>query len=361
MAPIRPPGKDAGLDARRGSLRSESQRHERRWGARETGAALLAVLMIVSVISTVAVIIAEDIRFALRRLNAMQTRDQAHWYALGAETFVKEVIVRSWELDQQRSTLNAPWAAGPATFPIDGGVIQGEIRDGSNCFNLNSVVAPGDQGRLIANKPGVDEFQTLINDLEVAPGEAEELSNALVDWIDTDNQRYGRGAEDVVYSLAKPPYRTANALIRDVLELRAISGFDEEVIQGLRPYVCAHPDPTPSVLNVNTLTPEQAPVLHAALAIGNEDVTRELAERLIESRPPEGFNDLQEFWDLEDLRGFSGLEADRGFRIGQQTTYFDVAARVTHHGAYVEVNAVLALDARGRVSVVQRRFGERQG
>lgn len=352
----------ARLDAPAPRPTRSSPRRRRARTRRDRGAALLSVLLLVTVMSTVAVEITDDIRFAWRRLTATREREQAYWYAVGAETFVREVIRRSWEADPERATLQSPWAGGPTVFPIEGGRLEGLVRDGNNCFNLNSLVSETARGALTVNVAAVDEFRALLRALELDEFEPESLADALVDWLDTDSEASRQGAEDVEYSLQAPPYRPANTLLDDVLELRGVLGYGEEVVRALRPYVCVHPDTAPSQLNVNTLAVEQAALLSVLMG---EFFSVDQAVSLLEARPPEGYVDEADFRDaLGELTNPNEepVQAALQSRIDYKTLYFDATARVYYNNAFLELNSQLALDEQtGAVTVLARRFGERDG
>ena len=56
-----------------------------------------------------------------------------------------------------------------------------------------------------------------------------QLAGAVVDWLDPDTeQRFPSGGEDIAYTDADPPYRTANSMITSTSELMAIAGFDRD-------------------------------------------------------------------------------------------------------------------------------------
>ncbi len=333
----------------------------RRRPRRDRGAALLSVLLLVTVMTTIAVEITDDIRFAWRRLIATQAREQAQWYALGAESFVREVIRRSWEVDPERSTLEAPWAQGPTVFPIDGGTLEGVVRDANNCFNLNSVVRPGPRGGYETDPDRLALYRALLTVLELEQADPDTLAGGLADWIDADGEVTGRGAEDVEYSLMTPPSRPANALLEDVLELRGIAGYTEVVVQRLRPFVCAYPDIEPSRLNFNTLLVAHAPLMSVFL---NGALSPSQAATLLEGRPVGGYDTDAGFW--ADVDSFNQLESDTRqeveARFGPQTLYYDATARVLYNDFYLELNSMLKLDPQsGAVTVLNRRFGERNG
>src|SRR5690606_22943037 len=149
----------------------------------------------------------------------------------------------NWKLSPQRSTLSDPWARQGVTFAIDGGSISGRISDAGTCFNLNSVVERGPTGKLVESAMGRQQFAALLTALDFDRQQAEALTGALTDWIDSDSVPSGYGAEDDVYSLRDIPYRTGGTLLAEPSELRAVAGFNEEIYQRLRPLVCALPTP----------------------------------------------------------------------------------------------------------------------
>ncbi len=328
----------------------------------DRGAALLSVLLLVTVMSTIAVEITDDIRFAWRRLIATQAREQAQWYALGAENFVHEVIRRSWEVDPERSTLASPWAQGPTVFPIDGGTLEGVVRDANNCLNLNSLVRPrGPRGGFEADADRVALYRSLLTVLEFDRADPESLADALSDWIDTDSVVRGRGAEDVEYSLMAPPSRPSNTLLNDVLELRGVAGYNEAVVRQLRPFVCVHPGTGQQELNVNTMAITQAPLLSVFL---EGALTVSQAAAVLEARPVDGYADEQAFITaLQSVTEVDGeLQQAISERVGYQTLFYDATARVFYNELYLELNSMLALNPdTGNVTVLSRRFGERDG
>src|SRR3546814_14392495 len=94
--------------------------------------------------------------------------------------------------------------------------------------------------------------------------------------------------------------RTGGALLAEVTELRAISGFDDAVYRRLRPYVCALPNAALSPINLNALDDDDA-VLLTMLTDG--EITPEPAQRLLRARPAVGRIGLPAFWPTPPLSG----------------------------------------------------------
>lgn len=318
------------------------------------GTVLLTVLAIVAVMSAVAVSVVDDIRFGVRQAANIELREQAFWFALGAEEFTKHVIWQDWQDEPARSTRQDAWARDGVRFPIDGGYISGAVYDGGNCFNLNSVVQTGDNDDLVVRDGGLEQFRSLLLALAFGPSDAERLGNVLVDWIDSDRATRPRGGEDDHYSRLTPPYRAANTHLADVSELRSLRGFDEDVYQTLRPYVCALPGNGPSRINVNTLTVDQAVLLVMLLG---EDLGLRQAEEILRNRPPDGYSSEDAFWQQEGLASVQSSPEIRD-QVQLNTTYYRLQGTVTYHDAYFAVASLFELLESGKVVLISRTWGE---
>jgi len=320
----------------------------------ERGVALLVVLLMLVVLSTVAMAAIDDVKFAVRRTVNMRLGDQAQWYAYGAEDMARQVIWRGWKADPARSTLESAWARQGVRFEIDGGLIDGDIADAGNCFNLNSVVEELPGGKLVATPLGGAQMQNLLVALDINADDAAVLAAALTDWIDSDQSPVPRGAEDYDYALLDPPYRTAGTLMTEPEELRALRGMDEEIYRRIRPFVCALPQAIPSPVNVNTLRPHQAPLL---VMLTGSKLSLTEAARVIENRPSAGFNTVEAFWASDGFQGLNpGEDVQRQVRLN--TRFYTLTARVTYHEAYFALNSTLVMNDAGHVHVASRRFGD---
>lgn len=309
-------------------------------------------LMLVASLAAVAVSASERLTVSARRAANAGARDQALWNLLGAEVLARQIVRRDHEADAARTTRDGLWARQGVGFPTDGGRIEGAIADRSNCFNLNSLAAATDRRLYEASPEAKAELERLARALDLGAGDAERLAAAAADWIDSDSSPSGRGAEDFDYAAMDPPYRAANAPFAEVEELRALAGVTEATVRLMRPYLCAHPDSSPSTLNANTLRPEDAPLLVAALG---GKLPLSAARDLIADRPSGGWPSLEAFWADERLAEIA-FEEDERSRVGLTTRYFELAARVEHHGATAEGTSLLQRNGTV-VTVVSRRIG----
>jgi len=316
---------------------------------REEGAALLTVLLLVAVMSALAVAVLDDIRFGLRRTANAQAVGQAQWYAIGAESLARARLARLVQADPQRTSLMGDWNGRVLTFPIDDGVIRARVSDGGACFNLNSLVE-GVPEQWSRRPTGVAQFIALGRALGLADAEA--LSEALADWIDSDSERSTTGAEDDAYTEGARSYRTGGTLLAETSELRAIRGFTPVVYARLRPYVCALPTAALSPINVNTLAPEKAVLL---TAVTDGGLAPEAARQVIAARPTAGWADIDAFWTLPAMAAQTPSNEILG-QLSVRTRFFDLRAEVDYAGANVVMSSLIEQPMGGPSRLVARRW-----
>ncbi len=318
--------------------------------ADERGVALLTVLLLVAVMSVIAVGVLDDIRFGVRRAANARGVGQARWYALGAEELARVRIAALVRATPGRTTLQGDWNGRPFAFPVEHGMINARLRDATGCFNLNSVVeAQGE--RLVRRELGVRQFAALAAGLGIPEGTGQALAANLVDWIDTDDIPSG-GAEDGDYARLPTPYRTGGALLAEASELRAVRGFAPEVYARLRPWVCALPTADLSPVNVNTLSPDRAPLI-TALTLGA--APRAVVSRLLSGRPAAGWTSLDAFWSDPALADRPPPEPVRQ-QLSLRTRFFTLDAEAAFADSSATLNTLLGVDEGGGVTLAARRW-----
>ena len=319
---------------------------------RERGAALLAVLLLVAVTGAIAAAMVEDLRLSRSVAVNASARDQGRLFADGVEQLALLTIDDRVQQSPERTTLAGGWNGAMRTVQLPGGGSADIIvRDGANCFNLNSVV-DGQPGRpLVRRASGVGQFMGLMIALEVPEADARRIAEAAADWVDSDALPGPSGAEDDAYAGGPAPYRTGNTLFADPGEIRALSGMTPDIYARLRPWLCAMPTSDLSPININTLGVEQAPLL-AMLAPGQISIDR--ASRVLAARPSGGWNNQVEFWRTEAL---SELNVPLDVQVQPQlkTSWFSLDVRIRVMGS--EYRETVLVDSRLQPSrIVQRRW-----
>jgi DNA uptake protein ComE-like DNA-binding protein len=95
------------------------------------------------------------------------------------------------------------------------------LEDESGKLNINSVATAGG-----------DETATRER-LMCIPGMTEDVADAILDWIDEDNQPRAYGAEDTYYLGLTPAYQPKNGPIQSLSELLQVRGVTYELLYGL--------------------------------------------------------------------------------------------------------------------------------
>lgn len=320
----------------------------------ERGAALIMALIIVSVMSVAALSVLESMKFAVRVASNIENREQARLYALGAEELASATLKAAWKTGDGANPALDEWVRRPLVFPIDGGVIEGRVRDGANCFNLNAVVDFEGVGGFVADTRTAAVYMRLLEGVGVPTGEAEMLAGTLVDWIDTDSTPNFGGAEDYYYAALPAPYRTSGQLLADVSELRSLSGYTPDLVDALDHFVCARPTTELAPLNVNTLEIEDALLLQVYLGDGYDPND---AFRLIGERPLGGYPSVNDFLVLAGLIDPEDERDDQDLMFALRSDVYDVSAVVTRYDAAIGVSSSLQISKTGDITTVSRRYG----
>lgn len=323
-----------------------------RGAERERGAALLTVLLLVAIIAVLAAAGLERLRLSTRLGANAVLLDQARGYAYAAETLATTRVSTLLASAGDRVTLAGGWSGRPFGLPVPGGAATARVTDGGNCFNLNGLVSRTDEGQLVANLATVTQFARLLTLLRVPNAAA--IAAAAADWIDSDGDTFPGGAEDGAYQSLRPAYRTANTLMADASELRAVRGVSAEVFQAVRPWICTLPMAERAAININTLTPEQAPLLAMLLP---DTLGVEQARGLLLRRPPQGYSGTDAFWNQLSLAGGATPALDAKAQTSVRSEWFRLAIDVSVNGAELHEDGLI--DARTLPArLVSRQWGD---
>ena len=244
--------------------------------AAERGVAAITALLIVVVAAGAASIMLAQQSALLDQALLVSSRAQADVYAQAGLDWARGVLLQDGKTSSV-DALNEGWARPIAGMPVERAVVAGDIADEQGKFNLNNVI---DRER--RSEPDIKLLRQLLALLELAP----DLADAIVDWIDRDDDLSSTSGAENGYYLGLPrPYRAANAPMTQVDELYRVRGFDARAVAKLRPYVTALPVRT--AINVNT-----APDLVIAAAFG---IARDKAQALLGERAAKPFENVAAF------------------------------------------------------------------
>lgn len=319
----------------------------------EEGMALLTVLLLVAVMGALTAAMLETMSRSIRMTGNSRDVMQARYALLGAETMALQRVVAAVDRSGDTLTLAGGWNGRVMSFPAgDAGDVAARISDGGNCFNLNSVADGGSAVALRARPRGILQFITLMTSLGVAEAEARRAAFSLADWIDAGGAPLPSGGEDEAYADAGVPYRTANTLVAEASELRAVAGITPEIYDVVRPWVCALPTTDLSPININTLAPSQAPLLAMVLP---DRLTVDAARQVLAGRPAGGWDKLGDFWRHDMLKPLSAVTEE--LEQPQLTTrYFNLEIDLAGPDGHGVTQTALLDVSRGRGVVAQRRW-----
>ncbi len=229
----------------------------------QRGLAILMVLLIVALLTTILAYAAESQLILMRRVTNQKMLEQSYQLAMGAEQWIINVLYEDLENEETQKTDHKQevWNSLGETVNVQGGSVTVTVSDLSGVFNLNSLFLDKTK-----NKKSTKNFEAAVwvfNNLLLKLELDTRLTGNLVDWMDTDDsdspvQRsngggplYIGGAEDFHYTGLSKPYRAANQKLSSVGELRFVKGFNQKAIKKLAPYVTVLPT-TQLKINVNT-------------------------------------------------------------------------------------------------------------
>ena len=213
--------------------------------------------------------------------------------------------------------------------------MQAYVLDLNRCFNLNWLATDTDKSRY-------KRLQRLLTHLQLSP----DLADLIRDWVDSDQQVSGLGAEDSAYQLKTPPHFAANQPMLDLSELNMLIDVDPQEIQVLSKAVCVVPD-TGSKINVNTASAQTLYSLDAAVSIQN-------AEAIAQS--VRNYQTVTEF--LQNHPEFAVVQQ----QLAVRSHYFMLVAQARLNRSSVNLTSVLYRDpSNRRFTRLHRDFGKRFG
>ena len=283
---------------------------------KQKGIALITILVMVALATILAATIAQRQKFTAENTAYLMRQNQSLWYAKSAETFFSELLVEDAENAGDVDYLQENWAKPMPAFPVEDGYVTGQLYDESGKFNLNSLV--DDSGQV--NVAAKEWFERLL----MNAGLNAQLSEAVIDWQDADNETLGpMGAEESYYRGLRNAYLPANSKFNAVEELKMVRGFEGEKYLQIAPYVTAIAVQDAKV-NINT-----APAIVLASLAESLDV--KTVEAVLEQRQQnmEHFSNVDELWSLEPFsQAKNENQTALNALLGVKSSYFQAKIEV---------------------------------
>jgi general secretion pathway protein K len=226
----------------------------------QKGMALLLVLVVVALLSSLLVEFSFSTLVDLRATETFRDRTKAYYLARGGVEAARMILREDRNKFDHASEF---WGDLLAGIPVGDGDVSLKIEDFSGRFNLNSVA--DNRGN---RQPGYHRFIALCKELlAIDDTEARLLADALVYWFDADRTRVT--PDDGYYAEQQPAYSRKGGHLDTLDELQMVRGFEAEIIKRLKNHVRVFGD---EAINVNTAS---AAVLYAwqfSAAEGNIEI-----------------------------------------------------------------------------------------
>jgi len=313
---------------------------------KEKGASLLSVLVIVMLMSVAAIAATDALARSVLIIKSSSTRADTFWTARGAADAVAIYLSKAMKLNEGTLNAESELLLQPTTLPAGNGIVVVQVSEASNCFNLNALFNSATGGEV--SDEALQSYDDLLVAADFDDGEAESLADKLADWVDADFSARTYGAEDSFYASQAEPYRAANTRMRSISELKAVAGYDVEVVSRMEGLACLRPGPEQSVININTLTMDQAPLL---VALYSGELSADNARALIDTRPPGGWQNKDEFVQQDAIMKIAP-EARNEMAISLASNYLSADIRIGTGNLVTNYRALYRRAESGDVSLV---------
>jgi general secretion pathway protein K len=244
---------------------------------RQQGVAIILVMLIVALATTLAAYIALQQSLWQRQVETQFDHTQARHLGIAGIDWARAVLAddgHANNIDHETEM----WTLQLPAMPVENGKVIGTIEDQQGLFNLNSLSQNG-----VRNDAAIAKFKRLLILLSLPV----ELASTLADWIDSDQEvQAAGGAEDAYYLALPQPYLAANRPLIELGELAKVKGFDAQNLAQLKPFVVALPNN--GLINVNFAPAE----VLAAIA---QNMSLSEARTLVQQRRGNPFKNVAEF------------------------------------------------------------------
>ena len=296
----------------------------------EKGIALLVTLLILVLV----VAIANEV-FRIGAQSAQTGaygRDSIRCILLAeAGTGAARIALRQDARDNQYDTLDEIWSRAALPITLGDGEVRVTVEDEERKINLNRLVMPN------GNAPDdrrVAVFQRLLDIL----GIDRSIADAVVDWLDNDDNPRVGGAESAYYLGLPKPYKAKNDLFDTIGELRLVRGVTPEIYEKLLPFVTVS---SSGMVNLNTAPKEVLMSLSAGTDLADAGaIDDKTADEIIAYRQDHPFTDPRQLANVSPYLGTLYTKTLMKSLIDVRSSYFHVRSSGEVGGTFRTIDAI---------------------
>ena len=253
----------------------------------ERGMVLLLVLVVVALLTALLSEFSFSSLVDLRLAETFRDSSRAYYLAKGG------VRAGRMLLQDDRNQYDGPdelWHQGVAGYPVGDGTVSITIEDLGGKVDLNGLVTS------LGNIDPVIKDRCLRLFAALKFDDPAGMVDALIDWLDPDDNPEPLGAESNYYLGLPHPYPAKNGPLDSFDELLLVKGFDRKVVTALAPHATVYGS---DKININTASKE----VLLALSSQMDDTA---VKAIIAARDEEPFKTLQRLKDLPAMATLYG-------------------------------------------------------
>lgn len=283
----------------------------------ERGVALLLALLILTLLTALILEFDAEARREYRDAAAFRDNFKARTLIRAAVQAARAVLQQDFIKDKLAGeAYDAPtdlWGMPIKSYAIGDGLLNAQIEDERGKLNLNELAA--NAGDELQRKAKIKRFKRLFELLQLNP----DLVDALVDWVDQDENAEPAGAESLYYQSQRPPYRAANTPLLSLGDLRLVKGFTPDIIDRLSHYATVFPTQGGALVNLNTAD---------SLVIQSLDpgISQAMAGEIVQGRPYKKKEDLDRIGSFQEI-GRQLRASQNGYDV--KSEYFSSRLSIT--------------------------------
>lgn len=285
------------------------------------GMALLVVLVVIALLTTMLTEMAFSTLVDLRLTETFRDTTRAYYLAKGGINAGRMIIQDD---DNGYDGHDELWHLGVVNYPVGDGIVTVRINDQDGKLGINALVSDNTPETLM-----VDRFYRLFTALDLNDlGDPAELTAALIDWLDKGDNPYTEiltdgsdipvaGAENEYYQGLAQPYPVKNGRLETLEELALVKGFTPEVLRRVMPHVSLHDQ---TMVNINTASAEV--LMSLDLEIDNGVV-----EELMQYRQETPIEELEQLENVVSTVAYSVLKTLGNLKhLGVNSQRYQIAA-----------------------------------